>query len=158
MPPMTTPTVPEPTAITPESSPLLVLDTNILIYGVRGGDRWQRIKDACDPLMVMPRPAMCVVSDGEVRSFAEQLEWGEGKRERMQFLLDYFGRFDISRPEVLVAYARIDAFSRRLGAKMGKNDLWIAAVANVSEAVLVTTDRDFDHLDGVFFTRLLITL
>jgi len=34
---------------------------------------------------------------------------------------------------------------------MGKNDLWIAATAHVSNAILLTTDRDFDHLNGVYF-------
>lgn len=34
--------------------------------------------------------------------------------------------------------------------KVGKNDLWIAATAQVTNSKLVTTDRDFDHLDGVF--------
>ena len=33
---------------------------------------------------------------------------------------------------------------------MGKNDLWIAATASVLKAILFTTDRDFDHLDGEF--------
>jgi tRNA(fMet)-specific endonuclease VapC len=29
---------------------------------------------------------------------------------------------------------------------MGKNDLWKAAVAAVQGAVILTTDKDFDHL------------
>ncbi len=36
---------------------------------------------------------------------------------------------------------------------MGKNDLWIAATAHASGAVLVTTDRDFDHLHGIWLNR-----
>ena len=47
----------------------------------------------------------------------------------------------------------IDGFSRRQGIKMGKNDLWIAATAQVSGATLLTTDMDFDHLDGVLLER-----
>jgi tRNA(fMet)-specific endonuclease VapC len=34
---------------------------------------------------------------------------------------------------------------------MGKNDLWIASLAAVLGLQLVTTDGDFDHLNGVFF-------
>jgi tRNA(fMet)-specific endonuclease VapC len=34
---------------------------------------------------------------------------------------------------------------------MGKNDLWIAATASVTKAILVTSDKDFTHLDGVYF-------
>lgn len=44
------------------------------------------------------------------------------------------------------AYARLDVESRKLGRRMGKNDLWIAAVACVQSAVILTTDSDFDHL------------
>jgi tRNA(fMet)-specific endonuclease VapC len=29
---------------------------------------------------------------------------------------------------------------------MRENDLWIAATAAASDAILVTTDKDFDHL------------
>jgi predicted nucleic acid-binding protein len=34
---------------------------------------------------------------------------------------------------------------------MGKNDLWIAATAHAMDAMLLTTDGDFDHLHNVFF-------
>jgi predicted nucleic acid-binding protein len=33
---------------------------------------------------------------------------------------------------------------------MGKNDLWIAATASVTNSALITTDKDFEHLDGVY--------
>jgi predicted nucleic acid-binding protein len=33
---------------------------------------------------------------------------------------------------------------------MGKNDLWIAATASTLNIPLLTTDNDFDHLNGVF--------
>jgi tRNA(fMet)-specific endonuclease VapC len=57
------------------------------------------------------------------------------------------------------AYAEIDAYSqgklegKSLGGSphnMGKNDLWIAATAKVAGASLITTDDDFNHLNGVF--------
>jgi predicted nucleic acid-binding protein len=35
---------------------------------------------------------------------------------------------------------------------MGKNDIWIAATASVVNAILMTTDTDFDHLNGVFLS------
>ncbi len=33
---------------------------------------------------------------------------------------------------------------------MSQNDLWVAATAHASGALLVTTDRDFDHLRGIW--------
>ena len=34
---------------------------------------------------------------------------------------------------------------------MSKNDLWIAATAHVSQAALLSTDKDFAHLDKIWF-------
>jgi len=34
---------------------------------------------------------------------------------------------------------------------MGKNDLWIALTAALLGLTLITTDADFDHLNGSFF-------
>lgn len=33
---------------------------------------------------------------------------------------------------------------------MGKNDLWIAAIAHVQQGVLLTTDKDFEHLHPLY--------
>ncbi len=63
---------------------------------------------------------------------------------------------------IISAYARIDAYSqgklpenplpqRMTSRNMGKNDVWIAATAHAANATLVTTDHDFDHLEGTFF-------
>ncbi len=35
---------------------------------------------------------------------------------------------------------------------MSKNDLWIAAAALDSKAILLTTDNDFEHLHNQFIT------
>ena len=56
-------------------------------------------------------------------------------------------------------YAEIDNFSQshhptlRLTSsarKMGKNDLWIATTTAFFNATLLSTDQDFEHLNGVF--------
>jgi len=39
---------------------------------------------------------------------------------------------------------------------MGKNDLWIAATALLTNSKLITTDSDFRHLDDTFFEVILI--
>lgn len=63
-------------------------------------------------------------------------------------------------------YAEIDAFSQgkldKLGLKkfssknMGKNDLWIAATTVLTKSKLLTSDKDFQHLDGEYFDALII--
>jgi tRNA(fMet)-specific endonuclease VapC len=57
---------------------------------------------------------------------------------------------------ILDAYALIDAFSLSKGKRMDKNDVWIAASAAVTGATLMTTDRDFDLLDGTHIQRVWI--
>jgi len=39
---------------------------------------------------------------------------------------------------------------------MGKNDIWIATIASVSDAKLITMDKDFNHLDDVFLDLILL--
>jgi tRNA(fMet)-specific endonuclease VapC len=141
------------------ASPLYLLDTNILVHAVRGRATWNRIKAACDPLMAEPRPVYSMVTEAELLSFVEQQSWPERKREQAAFLLGYFGRITLDDPNILRAYVLLDAYSRRLpggSVKMGKNDLWIAATAKALGAVIVTTDRDFEHLNGTMLSRLLV--
>lgn len=65
----------------------------------------------------------------------------------MEYLLSYLRRLPIDTGDVLEAYAVIDAYSKRMGVSMGKNDVWIAASGSVAGFTLLTTDHDFDHLD-----------
>lgn len=39
---------------------------------------------------------------------------------------------------------------------MGKNDLWIAATASVTNATLITTDKDFYHLNNTYLKLTII--
>jgi len=71
----------------------------------------------------------------------------------MEGLLNYFTVIPLPFSNVIETYAEIDDYSRRNGVTIGKNDLWIAATASVTGARLLTTDRDFDHLDGVYLSR-----
>jgi len=135
-------------------SPLL-LDTNILIHGARRNAVWNKIVATCNPMLLDPSPIVHIVSHGEILSFAEQRLWGDDKRQQLSFLLQYFSLAQIGSAEV-DAYALLDSYSKQLGIKMGKNDLWIAASAHTTGATLVTTDTDFDHLAGKFFQRIWI--
>jgi tRNA(fMet)-specific endonuclease VapC len=99
-----------------------------------------------------PKPFFCSVSEGELRSLALQFLWGGKKLEKMEFALGYFRRVPIEQSNVMKTYAVIDAYSKSKGIKMGKNDLWIAAVALTTDARLITTDPDFDHLDPDFIS------
>ena len=60
-----------------------------------------------------------------------------------RFVLD-----TIRREPVIDHYVELDHYSRSIGRRMNTNDLWIAASAAATGAMLLTTDHDFDHIDS----------
>ena len=103
--------------------------------------------------------AISVVTIGEINSLIAQYDYGERREKSIQNMLDKVLEIDINIRKILDLYGQIDAYSQgKLKDKkgnftsrnMGKNDLWIAATASAFDMVLVTTDQDFDHLDGEF--------
>lgn len=87
----------------------------------------------------------------------------------MRYLLDELlvVAADIYVEEVIQLYAEIDAFSpgllpgKSLGTSarnMSKNDLWIAATAAAANLRLLTTDKDFTHLQDVFIDLVEISI
>lgn len=53
-------------------SPRYLLDTNILVQAVCGGEVWDRLRDEYQLLLIDPTPLICVVTVGELRSLAHQ--------------------------------------------------------------------------------------
>jgi predicted nucleic acid-binding protein len=129
---------------------LYLLDTNILVHLVRGDRTGEEIKAKYTPFTKDPKPLICAVTEGELRSLSLQFSWGPLKMNKMSFALDYFGRVPIESKDMMEAYAVIDFFSKSQRIKMGKNDVWIASAAYTSGARLATTDDDFDHIAPAF--------
>ncbi len=128
----------------------IIYDTNILVHLVRSDRVGERIRDKYSPLIADPRPSIYAVTEGELRSLAYQWGWGKQKRDQMEFLLGYFWQLPIEMLEMFEAYALIDSFSEKNGYSMGKNDVWIAAATHLTGATLITTDKDFTHLQPDF--------
>jgi tRNA(fMet)-specific endonuclease VapC len=124
----------------------LVLDTNILVHWLRGKDAGLKLREDYELGARRPRPIIPLVVKAEIKYLALQFKWGDQKNEQLDALLRELPVADISSEAVIQGYARIDNESRQVGRRMGKNDLWIAAVAAVQGAVILTTDKDFDHL------------
>jgi tRNA(fMet)-specific endonuclease VapC len=128
------------------STPLL-LDTNILIHLARGGVAAQRLEAEYALGSRRLTPIISVVTVGELLSFARRNGWGGAKRAALEQLVAHLVVVDISRDPVLRAYAEFDAALTEAGTRMGQqNDLWIAATAAATGAVVLTTDQDFDAL------------
>jgi tRNA(fMet)-specific endonuclease VapC len=135
---------------------LYLLDTNVLIHYARRSITGQQLEAKYHLLSIQTPPQICIVTVGELYSFALQRNWGTRALTRLNYLILRFVQVGLDYPKLIDAYAAIDAWSHRQGRTMGKNDLWIAAAATVTGARLLTTDGDFDHLDGVFLSRTLL--
>ena len=130
-----------------------ILDSNILLHYVRQSPLAEKIEARYNLLTAKDVPLISIVTEGELKALALQLAWGEQRRRQSEALLSYFVVIPLPFAGIVDAYAEIDNYSKRSGVPMGKNDLWIAATAAVTGARLLTTDKDFDHLDGVFLDR-----
>lgn len=136
-----------------------LFDTSILVHYVRKSPLKAQIEADFQPASLQNTVLVSVVSLGEIQSLAIQNNWGEKRMDVLREILKEYLIADINSADVIQRYAEIDAFSQgKLPGKplgmasrnMSKNDLWIAAVASILDATLVTTDSDFDHLDRAF--------
>ncbi len=136
-----------------------LFDTNILLFYIRENSTSSVIDSTYNPFGNGNTPILSIVSVGEIKSIALRNGWGKKKLAKLKELMSLFVITDINADDVLDMYAEIDAFSQgklttnplKLTARnMGKNDLWIAATAKIASAKLLTSDADFDHLDGQY--------
>ena len=131
----------------------LLLDTNILIAYIRYGLLGQYIEAIYNLYTLQPAPSISIVTEGEIHAIALRHNWGAAKLASLQRLLNVVTIVPLPYRNIVDAYARIDHYCVRNSLAVGKNDLWIAATANVTGATILTTDRDFDPLHGLFLQR-----
>ena len=140
-----------------------LLDTGIILGYVRAAPYAEYVEKKYRLFDPPNTPLISIVSKGEMYSLATQFQWGSGKLKQLDELLRRLPVVDINEDQIIRRYAEIDAYSLskdparplprgQTARVMGKNDLWIAATASVLNANLLTTDHNFDHLDGVFLT------
>ena len=108
-----------------------------------------------------------IVAKAEIETLAVLFKWGDQKREQLKNLLDQFLIIPIDSQQIVAAYVELDTYSQGkhsnkssglTARNMGKNDLWIAATAMVTDSTLLTSDKDFDHMNGVFISVKKITI
>jgi tRNA(fMet)-specific endonuclease VapC len=128
-------------------SGLVVLDTSIVLYLTRGNDHGQRI-DAKYNLRTRPdRPMISIVTLGELLGFATYRGWGQARIDELEDIVRELIVVDINEA-IVKKYALFYDFLLKNGRKVGQNDIWIAATAAATSATLITTDADFEPLDG----------
>ncbi len=118
------------------------------------------IDDNFDPFSPENDAIISIVSVGEIYSLAAKNKWAQTKLKIVEKLLDDLIIVEVRFRDLIEMYVQIDTFSNKSSdqkelkgsaIKMGKNDLWIAATAAITQIKLLTPDNDFDHLDGAFF-------
>lgn len=140
----------------------LVLDTCVIVDIIKlQPPALQALQGPFAPTPLRPY-ALSIVTRAELRVMAYLNNWGEKKAQTLQDILAQCIEIPIATDDIVDAYARIEAYSlnkpvpglpkRGQSDTMGKNDLWVAATASVLHGELLTRDKDFDHLHGVFFT------
>ena len=138
------------------STELHLIDTSVLILLARDHMPGRAVQAQLARPREAPKHLISIVSVGELYAMAVKRNWGDAKIAALVRLLDAFEWVNVNDNGVLPAYASIDARSESLGRQMGKNDIWNAASAHARGVLLVTSDRDFDHLHPTWLTRVLI--
>ncbi len=101
------------------------------------------------------------VTIGELKALALKRNWGMRRKEELFTAISQFLVYPIKVQQIIDNYAVIYAYSQSklvdnplpkglTARNMGKNDLWIAATAHTIKAKLITTDKDFDHLNFTY--------
>ena len=144
-----------------------LLDTNIVLIYIRKSDLYKKLENQLNLIEGDNNLIVSVVTVGELKSIAKRNNWGEKKLDKLTEILKQFLIADINVESVVERYAEIDAYSQGklkdqitnfTSRNMGKNDLWIAATASILNATLITTDKDFDHLDDKYLKLIRIDL
>ncbi|MEM0991394.1 MAG: PIN domain-containing protein [Bacteroidota bacterium] len=136
-----------------------LLDIDILLLYLREDSTAKEIEDQYHILEKEHLALILIVSKGELKALALKNKWGNRRIAKLEEFLNQFFIIDINAEDIIDRYAEIDAYSQgkldRLASNftarnMGKNDMWIAATASITEASLITTDKDFHHLHKTF--------
>ena len=133
-------------------SDLVLLDTNILVAYIRANKLSEYIESEYELLSRPERPLICVVTIGEIFALAADFKWGSPKIEKMRELLRELVAVDISDDSILEKYAEIrsNLKNQTPSITIQQNDMWIAAVASVTGAHLISTDTDFKRIPPSF--------
>jgi len=97
------------------------------------------------------RAVICPITRGEVLYGLERLPQGRRRSGLEAEAAHWFAQFPcLPVPETAGDhYARIKREAEVNGTPLDENDLWLAAMATASAAVLVTSDTDFQKVTGL---------
>lgn len=136
-----------------------IFDTNIIFTSLRNKQFNNYVKSKYR----QPNTDILIsaVTVGELKALSLKRSWGKRRNTELLTAISQFLVYPVRVKQIIDNYSVIDAYSQSklvekplpkgmTSRNMGKNDLWIAATAKTINAKLITTDKDFDHLNGVF--------
>lgn len=142
-------------------------DTNAILVYLKDGDKKNWLDRNYDPLGNENTAITSVVVLGELESISLRNNWGQKRIKSLRIFLQKFLVADINSRDIIKRYGEIDAYSQGklkdnpLGGSsrnMGKNDLWIAATTSITNSKLITSDKDFSHLNEKYLDLILIEI
>jgi len=132
-------------------NPSYVLDTSALLSLIRGKELGEQIDSAFGLRQAMHRHIVSIVTHAELAVLADRNGWGDARRKSLDEALGQLVTVNIDSQALIDAYVRVETVCRNVQAGdriMGDNDMWIAATSLASGQPLITTDKDFNHLNG----------
>jgi predicted nucleic acid-binding protein len=127
-----------------------VLDTSTVLNLIRGHELGGSIDRTYGLRSALYRHTVSIVSHGELLVLANRNQWGDQKRNTLDLALSELVTVNLDSGAMIDAYVRVEESCRNAPSgeiKMGQNDMWIAATALHTGLPLITTDKDFNHLD-----------
>jgi tRNA(fMet)-specific endonuclease VapC len=127
------------------------LDTNIVLLLLRGKELGRSIDQAFGLSTAPYLHTLSIVTHAELRVLGDRNGWQDKKWLALDKALQEFVTIDVAGGEMVEAYRKIERANASFAGGhqvMGKNDIWIAATAMVTGLAVLTTDRDFNHLNG----------
>lgn len=134
----------------PNPSVVYLLDTSVVLAVVRGKGLGKYLTDTFGLMDLVYRPMISIVSHGELWVMADRNGWGDSKRDALVKTLSSLVAIDLNDQSIIDAYVEVSRASQEhpQGSRvLSDNDKWIAATARAVQAALLTTDRDFVHLN-----------
>ncbi len=123
----------------------IILDTNIVSYLMKGGP----IAKAYEPHVQGRLLAIAFITVGEMYFGAENKNWGEEKRKKLEMTLRNYVVIPYDH-EIARFYGRLMAERKRNGVPIAPNDAWIAACAARHAVPLVTHNaKDFEGITAL---------
>lgn len=125
-----------------------LLDTTIFSALMR---RDLKVQFRAASLAPSDRAIICTITRGEILHGLIRLAQGRRRSDLEAEAVNIFAQFAcLPVPEAAGdRYARIKFDAQSRGTPLDENDLWIAATALSVNAILVTTDSDFQRVSGL---------